>query len=194
MNRTALLEELRTIAQNGLTYADDPYDVERYERVLDLVSEAYGEDLDRPPAEIRDRLADQVGHATAKVGARAAVFDDADRLLVLRRADDGRWCLPCGFVDPGETPREAAVRETREETGLAVEAVGYVGMRTRLPDPEAGLHTLVGHTFRCVVTGGERAPSREATELAYRDIDAVEEWHGNHEATARDALDAHLAT
>jgi 8-oxo-dGTP diphosphatase len=60
----------------------------------------------------------------------AAVVERDERLLMLRRggvgafASDGHgtWCVPGGWLDLGETPWEAAVRETREETGVEVEA------------------------------------------------------------------------
>lgn len=49
------------------------------------------------------------------------LLDDADRLLLVRRSVPpaiGQWCLPGGFMELGESPRETALRELREETGL----------------------------------------------------------------------------
>ena len=86
-----LLDELRLLATNGLEYADDPWEEERWERVAALVSEYAGETVDLPPEEVRERFAQEVGHVTTKVGAEAAVFDDDDRVLLLQRADDGTW-------------------------------------------------------------------------------------------------------
>lgn len=144
MNVLALLDELRVLAQNGLEHTDDPYDRERYERILTLTSEWYGRSVDLPPAEVRSRFAAEVGHVTPKVGADAAVFDADGRILLQRRADDGTWGLPGGFVDPDESPEETAVREAREETGLAVEPVELVDVYTRKPG-EYGPHGLVIH-------------------------------------------------
>lgn len=136
MDPLPLLDELRIHAKNGLRYADDPYDEYRYERILDLVADYYGEILDRPSAETRDRLADDLGYVTPNVGSEAAVFDEDGRLLLVKRADDGTWCLPGGFVDPGESPEKTAVRETREETGLDAQTVDLVGVYHRPPDSE----------------------------------------------------------
>jgi ADP-ribose pyrophosphatase YjhB (NUDIX family) len=53
------------------------------------------------------------------VGARAVVRDEAGRLLLIRRSDNGMWALPAGAMELGESIADCAVREVREETGLA---------------------------------------------------------------------------
>ncbi|MCX8157829.1 MAG: NUDIX domain-containing protein [Verrucomicrobiae bacterium] len=68
-------------------------------------------------------------HTNPAVGVGGLVLDGQGRLLLLRRAHDpgkGRLGLPGGFVNPGESAEEALVRETREETGLAIEALRFV--------------------------------------------------------------------
>ena len=52
------------------------------------------------------------------VGARAVLCDDAGRVLLIKRSDNGKWALPAGALEIGESITEAAVREVREETGL----------------------------------------------------------------------------
>ncbi|MFB6197400.1 MAG: NUDIX hydrolase N-terminal domain-containing protein, partial [Halobacteriaceae archaeon] len=133
MQVLALLDELRALAQTGLNFADNPYDRERYERILELVTEYYGEALDVPPAEVRDILADEIGQVTPKVGADAVMFDDDGQVLVMKRADNGKWCLPGGAVQMSESPEEAAIRETREETGLTVEPKTLIDVYRRGP-------------------------------------------------------------
>ncbi|MGW1135623.1 NUDIX hydrolase [Streptomyces griseoluteus] len=69
---------------------------------------------------------------TTKPGISAAIICDGDRvLMVRRRVKEGElsWQFPAGGIEPGETPEEAAVRETLEETGLKVEAVRQIGQR-----------------------------------------------------------------
>jgi ADP-ribose pyrophosphatase YjhB (NUDIX family) len=184
----ALLDELRIVAQVGLEHADDPYDEERYERILTLVSEWYGQSVDLPPEDVRARFAEEVGYVTPKVSADAAVFNADGRVLLQLRADDEMWCLPGGFSDPNESPDETVVRETREETGLAVEPNDFVGVYTRKPG-EYGPHCLVRHVYLCTVTGGEIETSREGTDVRYRAIEDVPVWLKDHEAIARDARD-----
>lgn len=186
----SLLDELRILAQVGLEYTDDPYDEERYERILELVSEWYGETYDLPPETVRARFAGEVGHVTPKVSADAAVFDDEDRILLQQRADDGSWCLPGGYTEPSESPSETAVRETLEETGLVVEPLELVDVYTRNAG-ERGPHSLVIHVYRCTVTSGRIEASREGDAVRFWALDSVPDWHKDHETHARDAYAAH---
>ena len=59
-----------------------------------------------------------------QTGADAFIVNGAGEVLLIRRADDGCWAMPDGWVEPAETPAEAAVRETKEETGLTVKVGG----------------------------------------------------------------------
>jgi ADP-ribose pyrophosphatase YjhB (NUDIX family) len=182
-----LLDELRLLAENGLQYADDPWEEERWERVLNLVCEYYGTTLDLPSEEVREKFAQEVGHVTTKVGAEAAVFDEEENVLLLQRADDETWAMPGGWVEPDESPAEAAVRETREETGLAIETIERVDVYNRKPG-EYGLHGQVNIVYLGRVTGGEIDPSHEALAVRYRSPGSVAEWHADHESRVSDAL------
>jgi len=187
MNPLLFLDELRTIARNGLTYAQNEYDRQRYERLLDLTSQQYAAYLDLPTGLVKERLQAELGYITPKVGADAAIFDDEGRILLQQRVDDQRWCLPCGWLEPNESPQEAVVRETWEETGLHVRPVDLVGVFTRRPDPAWGLFTMVAVCFLCQVTGGELTLSHEGLDLRYWPLNEVPVWHATHEFYARKA-------
>lgn len=193
MNLPALLDELRVIAHNGLEYAEDPhdaYDEERYERILVLVAECYGEALALPPEEVRDRLAGELGHVTAKVAAGSAIFNENGQILLVKRADNGRWGLPAGVVEPNESAEAAAIRETREETGLNVEVHDLVGVYSELPEEYPTPHTVVGVIYRCTVTGGTLRTSHETDALRYWQVEDVPTWHRQDGLYASDAFEA----
>ncbi|MBI4841024.1 MAG: NUDIX domain-containing protein [candidate division NC10 bacterium] len=124
---------------------------------------------------------------TPKVGADAAIFDREGRILLVRRSDDGLWCLPCGWVEPNESPEEAAVREVREETGLDVQPRQLVGVFTRKPDAGFGPHSAIAVVYLCDVVGGTPQPSHEVTEARYWWINEMPDWHELHQKYAEAA-------
>lgn len=189
MNTFSLLDELQTIARNGLQYAENPYDRERYERLLELASQSYSATLDLPVETLKVHFARESGVITPKVGTDAAIFNERGEILLMERSDGSGWCLPCGFVDPNETPAEGIVREVREETGLEVTVKRLVGVFTRKPSPKYGPHTVVMIVHLCEIVSGALTLSHEGSALRYWPIDKVSHWHGLHETSARAAYE-----
>ncbi len=187
MDILPLLDELQALARTGLNYTTDPYDRERYQRILNLVSRHYGAILDLPTAEVLGRFRTELGYITPKVGAEAALFDEDGRILLVRRSDDGLWCLPCGWVEPGESPAEAAVREAREETGLQVRILRLVDVSTRKPAMGYGPHTAIAVIYLCAAAGGSLCGSHETTDARYWRIEEVPAWHELHRGYAEAA-------
>jgi 8-oxo-dGTP pyrophosphatase MutT (NUDIX family) len=83
------------------------------------------------------------------VGARGVVFDEAGRLLLIQRSDNGRWALPAGAMEVGESITDCAVREVYEETGLTVTALTPFAVHT---GPEHTFRNEWGHTYQHYVT------------------------------------------
>jgi ADP-ribose pyrophosphatase YjhB (NUDIX family) len=193
MDLFSLLDQVQHIARNGLNYAANVYDHERYERLLALSTESYSELLELPPEPIRARFAAELGQITPKVGADAAIFNQCGEILLMERIDGSGWCLPCGWVEAGERPCEAAVREAWEETGLKVAVKQLVGVFTRLPGAKNGPHSMIAVVHWCEVLGGELTLSHEGLALRYWPIDQVPRWHATHEEYARVAH-AHWST
>ena len=126
----AWAKQLQVIAQNGLTYVQDPYDRERYLQVREIAAQmlAAGAGLALPAAQAL--YAAETGHATPKVDVRGVVFRD-DTVLLVRERSDGGWTLPGGWADPGESPAEATVREVAEESGYRTRAVRLLALYDR---------------------------------------------------------------
>lgn len=108
---------LAAIAQNGLTYAADAYDVDRYQQARAMAAELLAVVSGQPAGELAAVLGRDAGYATPKVDVRGAIFDDRERVLLVREQSDGRWALPGGWADPGDAPSAAVIREIGEETG-----------------------------------------------------------------------------
>jgi ADP-ribose pyrophosphatase YjhB (NUDIX family) len=189
MDIFSLLDEIQTIAHNGLHFTSNVYDRERYERLMDLATQTYSELLGAPAETIRKRFMEELGYITPKVGADAAIFNENGEILLMERADGKGWCLPCGFVEPNETPAETVVREVREETGLEVGIRYLVGVFTRKPGLKNGPHTTVAVVHLCDVIGGKLTLSHEGLALRYWPIAEMQDWHPSHDRYARAAYE-----
>jgi len=175
-----LLDEIQSIARTGLNYSSDPYARAHYTRLLELATTQYALALDLPEPAIRQRLRGELGSITPKVGADAAVFDEEGRILLVERADDHRWGLPAGWVEPNEAPAHTVVREMREEVGLDVEPVQIVDVMFRPAGFENGPHAVVSVIYLCEVRGGDLTLSHEVLAARYWHIDEVPKWHKDH--------------
>jgi len=113
---------LQAIAQDGLTYTRDGYDLGRYEQLRELAAEILAAHSTGTLEEARDLLALETGPATPKVDVRAAVFREG-RILLVKESGSEDWSLPGGWADVGESASEAAARETLEESGYRVRPV-----------------------------------------------------------------------
>ena len=115
--------KLAALAQDGLTFATSEYDVDRYQQARRLAAELLSALSGRPAGELTVELGRDSGYATPKIDVRGVIFDEQERVLLMREKADGRWSLPGGWADPGESPSVAVTREILEETGYRSSAV-----------------------------------------------------------------------
>lgn len=110
-----------------------------------------------------------------RVPCVGAVIRDSDgRLLLVRRARPpaaGRWSLPGGRVDDGETPEQALAREISEETGLQVSVGRHVGS-LESPGPSGVVYAIADH--ECTVLGGELRAGDDAADVAWYAVDDLD--------------------
>ncbi len=118
--------KLAALAQDGLTYGADDYDLDRYRQMTRLAAELLSVVSGQPADELASELGRDVGYATPKVEVRGAIFDDDERVLLMREKIDGRWSLPGGWADPGDAPSAAVTREILEESGYHSSAVKLI--------------------------------------------------------------------
>jgi 8-oxo-dGTP diphosphatase len=96
------------------------------------------------------------------------VHDSNGRLLLVRRGNppgEGLWSIPGGRVEPGESDETAIVREVREETGLSVTVIEWIGNVTR-PAPH-GVYDI--HDYACQVRSGVLRPGDDASDVRWAD-------------------------
>lgn len=160
--------ELQAMAQAGLTFARDPYDLERYRRLrtlsLQIMAEGAGTALERLEA----LFAQDLGYPTPKVDVRGAVIQGGQILLV-REASDGRWTLPGGWADVNQSARECVEREIREESGYQARAIKLAAVWDSQRQGYAYPHpyTIYKMFFVCELVGGSAQTSLETSAVAF---------------------------
>ncbi len=122
------LLRIRDIAQTGLSYTEDAFGQERYEELLQIVTELTAGTLGLPASELAGAFRADGGYPTPKVEVRAGVFRDG-KVLLVQEASDKRWALPGGWCDQPLSPGANAVKEVFEETGLSVTAEKLAAIR-----------------------------------------------------------------
>lgn len=167
--------KLAALSQNGLTFAVSDYDTDRYRQMQGVAGELLSVVTGRSVGELLMELGRDSGYATPKVDVRGALFDDDERVLLMRERTDGLWSLPGGWADPGDAPSTAVVREVREETGHAVEVTKLVGCWDRDVQGHEPLPVAVYKLFfLCRATGPAGAPDAlETLDVGWFALDAL---------------------
>lgn len=160
------VRRLQSIAQNGRNYSKNEFDLQRYQQVEDVAAEIAAKYTDSELLTIKGMFTRETGPATPKIDVRAAVISENKILLVKERGDD--WTLPGGWVDPGESPSEAAVRETMEESGYDVSVFKLMAIydRDRQGHPPCPFH-VYKLIFLCNLVGGAATTSLETEAVSF---------------------------
>lgn len=154
-----LLKRIKAITETGLVYAEVDYDKERYEELrqisLELMAEMSGHSL----AKLDNFFVPQLDYPTVKVDVRGFVLNENDEILMAQESVDDKWTIPGGWADIGSSPKEVALKEIKEETGLDAEIVRLVAVYDKSkhahpPEP----HHIYKLMFQCEVTGGKLQP------------------------------------
>ena len=130
-----------------------------------------------------------------RLGCSAIIFDEnREKVLLTRRADNGRWCLPGGVMESGEFAAEACEREVLEETGVTVRAKRLIGVYSN-PDqlviyPDGNKVHFVILSFEAEVMSGKLSLSDETTDFGYFSVPEMENMpmHGHHKQRVEDAM------
>lgn len=158
--------DVQAIAQNGLTFCQNPYDRERYEQLRKLAAQMIGALGQGDPDSVLGLLENEKGYATPKIDVRGAVFNDRGQILMVREAiDQDRWTLPGGWADVNYTTAENTLKEVLEESGYTAEIVRLAALwdRNRQGHPP-DIYSCAKVFYLCRLTGG--SPSIDNLETS----------------------------
>ncbi|WP_409294245.1 NUDIX hydrolase [Peribacillus sp. SCS-26] len=160
-------KQLQSIAQAGLTYSKDVYDLERFESIRNISVEMMTQQTDSNYEIIKGLFANETGYATPKADIRAVVFRD-NKILMVKENTDGGWSLPGGWGDIGLTPGEVAVKETKEESGFDVRALKMIAVMDKKchPHPPSPYH-VYKIFIQCEIIGGQPKEGIETSAVQF---------------------------
>lgn len=158
--------EIQSLAQAGLAYTNNVYDIERYERLREISAEIISEKSDLSLEKTKDLFCNETGYQTPKIDTRAAIFKD-DKILLVHE-NNGTWSLPGGWCDVLEAVKSNTVKEVREETGLDAVAKKIIAVQDRNKHNKPIYAYGVCKIFvLCDVINGKFEKNIETTEIKY---------------------------
>ena len=171
---------LHAMASAGLLYSKDKFDIERYKEIIDIAADMLAREM--PPGvmtgeEVRNLFEMNVGYPTPKCDLRMAVFDDEDRILMVKDYD-GRWTLPGGWCEYDHTLRENVIKEVVEESGIHVEPVRLVAVLDHKRNNNPGSF-FCSYKFivLCEPHGGSFVENIETTEAGFFALNDLPEFN-----------------
>jgi ADP-ribose pyrophosphatase YjhB (NUDIX family) len=142
-------DQLRDISAMGLHFSKNPYDIENYHTIQDIAIAMLALAVDEPLEQIEALRAPIFSRPTPCVTGDAAILDDEGRMLLIRRADNGKWAMPGGALAVGETPAQGVAREALEETGWRCQPERLVGVFDSRLCGQVSRHHLYMFVFLC---------------------------------------------
>lgn len=174
---------LQSLAQAGLTYGKDSFDLERYQEIRDISAEMMVEKSDLPIEKVKNLFCNEVGYQTPKIGTRAAIFKDNKMLLV--QESDGLWSIPGGWCEINLSVKENVIKEIKEEAGIDITVEKLIAIHDSNKHYK-GMYPYVISTvfFLCKPAGGGFKENDETIASGYfalEDLPELSEDKGSRE-------------
>ncbi len=165
------VKRVQAMAKTGLSYARDPYDLERYEELRDSSNDLISKLVNMPLEEVKTQFANLDTYPTPKVDVRGLVLNQGKVLLIQEKSDQ-KWAMPGGWCDIGYSPAENIVKEVREESGLEVNVIRLLAVWDKAKhDHPADINSVYKLNFLCETMGKPLNPGHEALAADYFDLD-----------------------
>lgn len=158
--------EIQSLAQSGLAYTDNIYDIERYERLREISAEILEEKSNISLEKVKELFCNETGYQTPKIDTRAVIFKN--NKILLTHEKNGTWSLPGGWCDVHESVKSNTIKEVKEETGLDVETIKIIAVQDRNKHNRPIYAYGICKIFvLCNIMGGQFIDNIETTEIDY---------------------------
>ncbi len=168
-----IAKRLEALAQTGLSYSQNDYDLERYEEIREISHQIFHHYTDDPVENIRNFFSNEKGYPTPKVDVRGVIFRN-DKILLIQEKLDHLWALPGGWADIGLSPREVVIKEVREEAGLDVKPDRLLAVfdKNKHGHPPSPLH-VYKLMILCIDNGGNPFPGMETLDAGFYNLNEL---------------------
>ncbi|GKX66486.1 NUDIX hydrolase [Inconstantimicrobium mannanitabidum] len=190
----SLAMELQFMAQAGLTYSKDKFDLERFERIREISAEMLclktGEALEH----VKELFCNETGFQTPKLDTRAAIFQD-DKILLVKE-NNGLWSLPGGWVDVNQSIKSNTIKEVKEEAGVDVIPIKLIALQDRnLHNAPVYAYGICKAFVLCELISGEFGKNNETIASGYFSLEELPKLAEakNTEAQIRMCFEAYKA-
>lgn len=166
--------EIQSLAQAGLAYTNNVYDIEKYERLREISAEMIASKSNINLEKAKELFCNETGYQTPKIDTRAVIFKN--NKILLTHENNGTWSLPGGWCDVLESVKTNTIKEVKEETGLDVETVKIIAIQDRNKHNKPIYAYGVCKVFvLCNILGGEFTKNIETTEIKYFSLEELPE-------------------
>ena len=182
MTNEQFIVKVLSIAKIGLKYSKDEYAIENYAELEKLGIEMLNKSLDKP---ISTNLFTSDVYPTPNISVRVMIVNELNQVLFVKEKVDGKWGIPGGWCDLFISPRNNAVKEVLEETGLSVDTTKLLAVfnrqKYRLPKIIVSDYVMY---FKAVINSGSKINiGFEVLEAKYYDMDKLPELSTNNTET-----------
>nr|WP_254121137.1 NUDIX hydrolase [Shouchella clausii] len=164
-------QRIQALAQAGITFTKDKYDMERYDELLAISAEMMACAKNLNAASVKETFVQQNGYQTPKIDVRGVVTKD-NHILLVQEETDGTWALPGGYCEVGLSPVENIVKEIKEESGYDSKYERVLALfdtkKHRHPPHMFHFYKLVLH---CTITGGTATTGVETSNVGFFSFD-----------------------
>jgi ADP-ribose pyrophosphatase YjhB (NUDIX family) len=170
------IKAIKTIADTGLLYAANDYDLERYNELHEISMELFAAISDNTIDDVRSAFLPVKEYPTVKTDVRALILSFDKKILLAKESADGKWSLPGGWADVGQSPKETAIKECKEETGITpdVKALLAVFDKRFHPHPPQAFY-VYKMVFYCEALTTEITTGFDVLDAQFFDIDNLPE-------------------